>query len=1037
MHMTIAELIRILKINKQKRHTLFLGAGSSLSSGMPTVATCIWLFKKEIFLSEHPDLIDQDLDISLKIVQDKIQSYLERKNIIPSPNEDDYSYYFRKCYPVADSRRAFFQKMVDAANPSYGYRIVPLLFQEHFLCSLWTTNFDTLGARACAGENIHTIEIGADCISRFDREIRKDEFLCVSLHGDYRYDLLRNLPEELQTNENKLLEKFSSYISSSSIIVCGYSGRDKCVMSALRKAYVCNNPYSVYWCGYGENDYNEEVKTFIDDVNKHGGKAYYINTQGFDDLFHRLGGSIIESQEIRNKYSIITSSIKDHCAVEKFTLPEQTISHLIKANAIEVSIPTQCWEIKIDSSNFVSWKQCKKISYKQPFAIAPWRGNVYGIGDLSLIKKAFIAEGIVVKAIKTAAISDNEISRKEGAIKSLLLTSLVRMFACNANLETDGRCVLWERTQYTPTDRWGKTLSIYPCFRQVEISLSNMFGKTCITFMPAMRVTDCNGEWNKDIQKAESTKITGWQHNNIFNRDFEYWRKKLFNICSDKIHFPNCPEQSFTVCNKAKALYAGIAQSNQPLPSGQLKDISGYGIKIPEVALLFGSINKMPNISPIEGIVQYGPYSSPVLTALERKGVKLGIVTPSGDDAQKLFRFLGRANESIRTENARDYIADFPGFEKAFKISLDIPQYNSDRCEYISEHLSIKELADEICHAIDRINKRESQDIILIYLPKRWGFPIREENDYEYFDLHDFVKSFCAQKGIVTQFIAEKTTPFNTQSCRVWWWLSLAIYTKAGYTPWVLKAIDNKSAFVGIGYAYANRKESSQIVIGCSHVYNEMGEGLSFRLNQLENPFFDKQKNPYMSKDDARRVGESIIQLFYEQKNKLPQRVVIHKRTPFKSEEIEGLLLGLSKIPTVDLLEINIASQMRFIASEFKFFEQKFNSEYGYPVDRGTILQDGDYGAYLWIHGCVQLPFGKYYQGKRRIPAPIYIKRHYGTTDLSTICEEILGLSKMDFNNMDLYSKMPCTINTAQKIAEIGALLNHVSNRSYDYRLFM
>ena len=50
--------------------------------------------------------------------------------------------------------------------------------------------------------------------------------------------------------------------------------------------------------------------------------------------------------------------------------------------------------------------------------------------------------------------------------------------------------------------------------------------------------------------------------------------------------------------------------------------------------------------------------------------------------------------------------------------------------------------------------------------------------------------------------------------------------------------------------------------------------------------------------------------------------------------------------------------------------------------------------------------------------APIYIRRHYGSTDLVTICEEILGLSKMDFNNMDLYSKMPCTLNTAQKIAK-------------------
>ena len=177
--------------------------------------------------------------------------------------------------------------------------------------------------------------------------------------------------------------------------------------------------------------------------------------------------------------------------------------------------------------------------------------------------------------------------------------------------------------------------------------------------------------------------------------------------------------------------------------------------------------------------------------------------------------------------------------------------------------------------------------------------------------------------------------------------------------------------------------------------------------------------------------------MFYEQKNKLHQRVVIHKRTPFKPEETEGFLLGLNKIPIVDLLEINVTPQIRFIASEFNFMTQKFNHDYGYPVERGTILKDNDYSAYLWIHGCVQLPFGKYYQGKRRVPAPIHIMRHHGTTELLTLCEEILGLSKMDFNNMDLYSKMPCTINTAQKIAEIGALLSHVSNRSYDYRLFM
>ena len=447
--MTISELIRILKVNKQKSHALFLGAGASLSSGMPTVATCIWLFKKEIFLSEHPDLISQGLDVSLKTVQDKIQSYLERRNIIPHIDEDVYSYYFRKCYPVADSRRAFFQKMVDAAAPSYGYQIIPLLFQEHFLCSLWTTNFDTLGARACNGENIHTIEIGADCASRLNREIGNDEFLYVSLHGDYRYDLLRNLPSELQSNENNLLDRFSSYISSKSIIISGYSGRDQCVMTALRKAYVCDNPYSIYWCGYGENDYNAEVKSFIDDVNNNGGKAYYINTQGFDDLLYRLGGSIIESQIVRKRFLQIISNRKTTCTIEKFVLPEQTISHLIKANVVEVTIPTQCWEIKIETSDIINWKQCKEISCNQPFAIVPWRGKLYGIGELSLIKNALSTKGIVIKDIKTAAISDKEISYQNGAIKNLLLASLVRMFACNVNLNTDGRFLLWEKKWFS------------------------------------------------------------------------------------------------------------------------------------------------------------------------------------------------------------------------------------------------------------------------------------------------------------------------------------------------------------------------------------------------------------------------------------------------------------------------------------------------------------------------------------------------------------------------------------------------------------
>jgi hypothetical protein len=76
-------------------------------------------------------------------------------------------------------------------------------------------------------------------------------------------------------------------------------------------------------------------------------------------------------------------------------------------------------------------------------------------------------------------------------------------------------------------------------------------------------------------------------------------------------------------------------------------------------------------------------------------------------------------------------------------------------------------------------------------------------------------------------------------------------------------------------------------VLGCSHIYSARGEGLQYRLSKIEDPIIHSG-NPFMSKDDSRRVGEIIRELFYDARMKLPSRVVLHKRTPFRKEEREG-----------------------------------------------------------------------------------------------------------------------------------------------------
>jgi len=65
------------------------------------------------------------------------------------------------------------------------------------------------------------------------------------------------------------------------------------------------------------------------------------------------------------------------------------------------------------------------------------------------------------------------------------------------------------------------------------------------------------------------------------------------------------------------------------------------------------------------------------------------------------------------------------------------------------------------------------------------------------------------------------------------------------------------------------------------------------------------------------------------------------------------------------------------------------------------------------------------------------IKRHAGKSDLRIVCSESLGLSKMDWNSFDLYTKLPCTVASSGYIARVGSLLDRFAARIYDYRLFI
>lgn len=417
----------------------------------------------------------------------------------------------------------------------------------------------------------------------------------------------------------------------------------------------------------------------------------------------------------------------------------------------------------------------------------------------------------------------------------------------------------------------------------------------------------------------------------------------------------------------------------------------------------------------------------------------MGVICPSAYE-QRFQKFLNQLNVKQNVKFNPDYVIPFPGFFEAFKTNLIIPAPNTNMWIDSSIQLS-KEKQDAVefgkilCRSIDRLID-SNVDVVMIYIPKEYEYLTDYIDENEKFDLHDYVKAYSAQKHIATQFVREKTLE-SELICQIMWALSIAIYVKSSRIPWVVSGINHETAFAGIGYSLNHSQNNSSVVIGCSHIYSADGQGMKYKLSKINDYTFDNKKNPYLSEDEAYRLGLSIKELFYKSFSEIPKRVVIHKRTPFCPDEIKGLVTSLTSanIKDIDLLEITIEENVKCFE-----FDKNMDSINHFPIRRGLCFPLDDNTMYLYTHGIapsVRNPNYRYIQGGKTLPLPLKIVKHYGNGTMSQIATEILGLSKMNWNSFGLYSKLPCTIDSSNEIARIGRLISQYEGAIYDYRFFM
>ena len=73
--------VRSIGVRRASPFALFLGAGFSTTSGVPSAQMCIWEWKRRIFLTNNPGLEEQFAELSLDGVRRRIQRWLDARGI--------------------------------------------------------------------------------------------------------------------------------------------------------------------------------------------------------------------------------------------------------------------------------------------------------------------------------------------------------------------------------------------------------------------------------------------------------------------------------------------------------------------------------------------------------------------------------------------------------------------------------------------------------------------------------------------------------------------------------------------------------------------------------------------------------------------------------------------------------------------------------------------------------------------------------------------------------------------------------------------
>jgi hypothetical protein len=285
-------------------------------------------------------------------------------------------------------------------------------------------------------------------------------------------------------------------------------------------------------------------------------------------------------------------------------------------------------------------------------------------------------------------------------------------------------------------------------------------------------------------------------------------------------------------------------------------------------------------------------------------------------------------------------------------------------------------------------------------------------------DFHHLLKAQAMRSGIPIQLVLpmtydeSKRLPQKLKNFRVRtsqdeatraWNFHVAMYYKSGGIPWRLPRAATALTSCHVGISFYESLDRARLLTSVAQVFNERGEGTIVRGETAKLGKEDRQ--PHLDDKGAQSILANALRIYKGEHHTMPARLVVHKSSLFSNGEVVGFRAAADemRIDALELLTLGDAGTRLF-------------REGLYPPLRGTMLSLSSAEHLLYTRGSVD--FFQTYPGMYA-PQMLAIHIHEAQETPRFLANEILGLTKMNWNNTQFDGFEPITLHAARQVGKI------------------